>query len=78
MAITIILKSTLNLNTDIHVESALSGEEALEKIRKDVENLHRNQRCSFNLILMDCQMPHMDGYETSQRIREFIFNKRLH
>ena len=54
-----------------------SGEEALEKIINDVELVNRNQRCSYNLIFMDCQMPYMDGYETSMKIREYVYNQRL-
>ncbi|MCW8997109.1 MAG: response regulator, partial [Kangiellaceae bacterium] len=46
----------------IEVEFASNGVEAIQIL---------NQRAShFNLILMDCQMPEMDGYETTARIRQ--------
>jgi len=44
----------------IEAVSAWSGEEALEKIAVD----------RFDVVLMDCQMPKMDGYATTIRIRE--------
>ncbi|MBT5926201.1 MAG: PAS domain S-box protein [Verrucomicrobia bacterium] len=40
--------------------TADSGKMALELIQKDL----------FSIILMDCQMPELDGYETTQKIRE--------
>ena len=40
-------------------DSAANGREVLEAL----------ERISYDLILMDCQMPEMDGYETSQAIR---------
>ncbi|MGC5376535.1 response regulator, partial [Salmonella enterica] len=41
------------------VDIASNGAEALEKLA----------RRAYALILMDCQMPVLDGYETTRRIR---------
>jgi signal transduction histidine kinase/CheY-like chemotaxis protein len=43
------------------VDVAASGREAIEITR----------RTQFDLIFMDCQMPEMDGFETTEKIRAF-------
>ena len=44
-----------------------------------VANVEKNQfrSCDYDLILMDCNMPFMDGYESCHKIRQFLYEQKL-
>jgi CheY-like chemotaxis protein len=60
------LKTLLRLNL-FEVDSAQSGEEALKKILKK----------DYELIILDVQMPGMDGYEVAEAITGYSKSKNI-
>ena len=54
-------------NAGISAETALSGKDALEMVK-----LRWARREPYNLIVVDWQMPEMDGLEVTKKIREII------
>ena len=52
----------------IIIETAHNGLEALKKVKSS----YYENDYSYGLIFMDCSMPIMDGYESTDLIRSFI------
>jgi len=50
------------------VKNALNGQEAIEKAKEH----YCQNNLEFNLILMDCQMPVMDGYEATKILKDMM------
>ena len=48
-------------------DTTMNGKIALEMFKKD----------SYDIVLMDCHMPEMDGYTASKLIREYEINNKL-
>ena len=54
----------------------MSGLQALDIIKEDMR-MNNYTRSSFNLILMDYEMPEMNGPETASLIREILYFEDL-
>jgi CheY-like chemotaxis protein len=49
------------------IDEACNGQEALDKVK----DMHNNKNINYGLIFMDCSMPIMNGYDSSNAIRRF-------
>ena len=73
-AMEILLKYKIGLDIDKYCVTALGGKKAIELITKDLETQDSADAIQnkFELILMDLDMPGMNGYECTQKIREIM------
>ena len=55
------------------VDTAHNGKQAIDMVKDSFER----QSYSYGLILMDCSMPVMNGYDASDLIREFLNEKEM-
>ena len=75
-AFKILLNLHCNIDTDAICDVAWNGEEALQTVKDNVEK-NSGSWCDYELILMDCNMPIMDGCESTYLIRSFLHSKKL-
>ena len=75
-AIEIILRYKLKIDVDKVCVKATSGQQALDIIKEDMAK-HKYTKSSFKLILMDYEMPGMNGPETTNHIRESLFVEQI-
>jgi DNA-binding response OmpR family regulator len=61
----LLLEKTILNQSGISAETATNGMEALEKLKQT----------SFDAIVLDIMMPHMDGYETAKEIKKLENHK---
>ena len=70
-AFKIILKHHCKIDIEHICDIAWNGEEALKMVKSNVEK-NKGLWCDYELILMDCNMPIMDGCQSTHLIRSFL------
>ena len=70
------MKYCLGIDSDHVCDKAINGRQAVEKVKQNIEE-NEEIMCQYKLIFMDCNMPVMDGYEATRKIRELIESKGI-
>ncbi len=67
----VLLAEDNRVNAEIATELLLDMGCSIVQVPNGQEAVERFTTQAFDLVLMDCQMPLMDGYEATRRMREF-------
>lgn len=68
MGLEVLLQQTGYKNIMQLIDKAGDGLEALQKVKNSV----RDMKYSYGLIIIDCSMPLMNGYEATEKIRRYL------
>ena len=61
-------------NREVYREFAFNGEQAVNAVRAAIDDCDKYR---YSLILMDCNMPFMDGYSATTKIRTLYQNEGI-
>ena len=74
IAAKIVLKAAGIQNVDDLCDTAINGEDAVDMVIDDIKT---NKTCSYSLILMDLNMPIMDGCKATSLIRQYLYEQEI-
>ena len=65
------------LDLNFNIQKAYNGQEALDIYLQKIENKCNNNCCIFKFIIMDIDMPILNGLDTVIKIREIEKSRNL-